>query len=144
MSMKRIARTNQGGSAVTFAIIGAVLVIALGAGIYYAYQRGDHARTDEPLIGSTSDKKAPASQPSTKSDNSSSNSSHSGTDQTNTGTVTPPTDTTPTTTPSTNGGAPAQIPQTGPSDTFYSAVVLSVLTFIGVLYVRSRTGVRSL
>lgn len=141
--MKRIARTNQGGSAITFAIIGTILVLVLGAGVYFAYQRGDQARTNEPLIGSL-DKKAPVSQPTTKSDTDSNGNSKSGSDQTNSGTVTPPSDTSPTTPPSTGGTHTSQIPQTGPSGTDYSAVVLSIVTFIGVLYVRSRAGVRSL
>jgi hypothetical protein len=133
--MKRIARTNQGGSAITFAIIGAILVLVLAAGIYFAYQRGANIRSAAPIIGSTNQETTPKPE---KSDDQSSDKT-----KTNSGDVNQ--SSTDQQTASTQPGeATGQIPQTGPMDGLYTLAVLAFLAFAAVRYVRSRTSLRSL
>ncbi|NCQ54173.1 hypothetical protein COV88_01650 [Candidatus Saccharibacteria bacterium CG11_big_fil_rev_8_21_14_0_20_41_19] len=47
--MSEIRRTNQGGSIVTFIIIGAILAVALVGAVYMLKQHGDQVRKDEAI-----------------------------------------------------------------------------------------------
>lgn len=131
--MKRIARTNQGGSVTSFIVVGVVLVVILAVGVYWAYQRGAQVQSNTPIIGSTNQKATP--QPQKSGDQTKSEPSFGTTGQTGQGQQSTSSDT---------GVAPGEIPQTGPSDTAYVLVVLAFLTFAATLYVRSRTSLRSL
>lgn len=140
--MKRITRTNQGGSVVTFAVVGAILVVLLAGGIYYAYQRGSQVRTGEPLIGSTEHKTAAPSMPKStdNSGKSSDKSDSTGQPQPQTSTTTPE--------PNTQSPPPSQasgkIPQTGPADTMYLLVSVAIVAFATARYLRSRASLRTL
>jgi hypothetical protein len=45
-------RTNQGGSIVTFIIVGLVLTLLLAGAAYYVNQRGEQARKDQAIANS--------------------------------------------------------------------------------------------
>lgn len=140
--MKRLMRTNQGGSVITFAIVGTILVLLLAGGVYYAYQRGEHARSGEPLIGSSDKKTTPA--PSKSSNNSdTSKQTAANTDENSATTQTQPTTSqqSPTNARSTT---PNEIPQTGPANTPSILATVLVLTLAIAYYVRSRATLRSL
>jgi len=147
--MKRRARTNQGGSVVTFAIIGTILVALLAGGVYYAYQRGSHVRSGEPLIGSTERKTATPEVPKSSDGNSSNTSDNTNNtsqtqSQTNTSTSEPSTSSQSPSTDSSSSQAPAKIPQTGPADTMYLLVSLAIVAFATARYLRSRASLRAL
>lgn len=147
--MKRITRTNQGGSVVTFAVVGAILVVLLAGGIYYAYQRGSQVRTGEPLIGSTEHKTAAPSTPKStdNSGKSSDKSDSTGQPQPQTSTTTPEPNTqspSPSSTGSSSSQASGKIPQTGPADTMYLLVSVAIVAFATARYLRSRASLRTL
>lgn len=130
--MKRVARTNQGGSAITFIIVGAILLVALAAGVYWAYQRGADVQSGAPMTGSTSEKATPAPEKSgeqTKDKTDSGTMNKSGQEQSTA------------TQPGVNTG---EIPQTGPSNAVYTLVIVLLVTFAATLYMRSRVNLHSL
>lgn len=54
--MSKIRRTNQGGSIVTFVIIGVVLAALLIGSVYYLKQRGDQVRKDQAIAAADQQK----------------------------------------------------------------------------------------
>lgn len=128
---------HQGGWVATFVIVGAVLVLALLGSVYYVKTRHDAAQNSDHSQSTTTDssdkktdkndKKAPAKQPVDKPASSD----------------TPPADqpsTKPDEATSDKDTQPAAhpLPQTGPADTLSSVIVLSLLAFTIVSFVRSR------
>ena len=47
--MNEIRRTNQGGSIVTFIIVGVILAFALVGSVYYLRQHGEQVRKDQAI-----------------------------------------------------------------------------------------------
>ena len=61
------SRTNQGGSVLTFVIVGVVLAAMVVGGVYLLRQRGEQARGSQPTVGQTDTNKQqgqPAAKPS--------------------------------------------------------------------------------
>ncbi|MDB5184124.1 MAG: hypothetical protein JWO07_805 [Candidatus Saccharibacteria bacterium] len=129
-------RTNQGGSVVSFVVVGVILVGLVAGGIYLLRQRNDNA--DKTPVATTS--KAPTTSPSKSAAPSSPAATPAPTKSTQpasqppasnqkaaAGTVTPPS------TPS----SPAVIPQTGPSDMIPSGIAFAALLGATVAFSQS-------
>lgn len=111
-------RTNQGGSVVTFLIVGGILVAVVVGGIYAVQRRSQETPSPSPVVSTS-----PSASPSP-----------AGTSVPN-----------PTTNPGSQSTQPpasvpqgSTIPSTGPSDDFISVVAFAVLSGLLVAYVRSR------
>lgn len=66
--MKQKRRFDQGGSIVTFLIVGIILVAGLVGAVYYVNQRGEQARTDSE-IASNDDQSSQGDNQQPESDN---------------------------------------------------------------------------
>lgn len=141
-------RTNQGGSLAGFIIIGVLLTLVLVGGLYglnrYNAQRtaDETARTESSEA--TDDETAPKEESSgdaAKTDpKSTDTSTQSRTDRSGAGNA-QQTPAQSSTQPNRSGSQPArsgQLPATGPGDTLLGLMVVTVLTFAGVHYARSR------
>ena len=72
--MSKIRRTNQGGSAIVFVIVGVILTIGLVGAVYFAVQRGELARKEQAIAAydkEQADKKAAEESNSSNQTNSS-------------------------------------------------------------------------
>lgn len=120
--MKTQTRTSQGGSVVSFLVIGVVLVVITLGAIYFAQQRGQHA--GQPTV---SPSPSPSAQPSS-SPSASPNPSVSPAPQSSSAAPTP-------------SSAPqtGHMPTTGPADDLLlSALPGAILVGVSIAYLRSR------
>lgn len=128
--------TNQGGSLAGFIIVGVLLALVLVGGLYglnryNAEKAGEEVATEEQAGTEKNETDAAGDRQRTSTDETPAPkpAATSGTPATDPG------DATPAATPPAN----AQLPATGPADTFYAVFVISLLAFVSVHYVRSRT-----
>lgn len=130
-------RTNQGGSVVSFVVVGLILAAVVAGGVYMVNQRNSQETTQAPNDGSTQapaddkEKSPETNQPGTASpevDGQKQNGSQAPT----TGYVTPPTTGVSGTT-SEKGG----LPTTGPADTLVQILALGILTGSIVAFIYS-------
>ena len=128
-------RTNQGGSLAGFIIIGVLLTLVLVGGLYglnrYNAQRAadETAQSEEPA---PEEESTETTQTETESSEAS---PQSRTEQDSAANEQQPRTPTPSPQPAATS---AQLPQTGPADALLGLVAVTVLTFAGVHYVRSR------
>ena len=116
-------RTNQGGSVISFVIVGVVLASVVAGGVYLVNQRNKQNTTKQPTTSqpSTTPQGAnnkPASQPTPTPANN-------------------PSSSTPTSGPQpqpTNG----HLPTSGPNDALFQLFALSILVGLATAYVRSQ------
>lgn len=135
--MTNQAQTKQGGSAITFLVVGILLVGVIAGGILFL-QRRNQVNPATPSV-SPSASVSPSSQPSTSVSVS----------PTTKPTSSPSASVSPTTKPSSSASPkPSQtnvipnesdLPSTGPADTLLHLVEIGVLTGVVVAYIRSRT-----
>lgn len=126
-------RTNQGGSVVSFLVVGVVFVVIIIGAVYALQHRKSSTPSSSP-IATTS--KAPS--PSTTTPNSSvapaptpsENSQNNGSENSSTN--------------STDGLSTTTMPQTGPSDMMPGAGVIAVLTGMIIAFVQSVRARRNL
>lgn len=142
-------RTNQGGSILTFVIIGAVLAAAVVGTVFLVRQQGERAQSETPVF------EAPAPAPGQPGPDSDNGANGNGTDGGNGSGATPNDNTTrddATSTPSLPGASDgasdaaddqspdsATLPQTGPADTIVSLLAVAALTLTVTAYLRSRS-----
>ena len=151
-----MVRTNQGGSILSFVIIGVVLTSLLVGGVYIVHQRAD-ARVavtqptpaDKTTTPATPGDNAPVATPGTNQTTteptspdatSSPTPTPTPSDQTPTPTTLPSgsTDTSSSTPPSSTSTPATALPHTGPAETLGSIIIMGVMTVAVVSYVRSR------
>lgn len=156
------SRTNQGGSILTFVIVGVVLAAMVVGGVYLLRQRGEQARTPQPVIGQADNKDKQQSQPSAQSNSdkdkkpeSSTNTSQtkpeekpasegtgSNTQVPTAGQATQPATSDTATKPNVATGSPIDhsgtLPQTGPFDTALQLLAAGTLTAFVIAYIRSK------
>lgn len=122
--MSEIRRTNQGGSIVTFIIVGVILAVVLVGGVSYLRQRGEQVRKDQAIAAADQEKAAKdAARQSQNANNSESKGSSTGTVDDNS---------------SGNSNSVKNLPVTGPEATIGALVAPFLLTFASVSYVSSR------
>jgi hypothetical protein len=121
-------RTGQGGSVLGFVIGSVILAALLIGGVYYIHQQNNTAPVPTPQQPPTQTP-SPQETPKPKQKDSGSNQSQPA----------------PTQMPS-NGGpiASHELPQTGPVESFATAVILALVSGVAVSYVRSRRRTASL
>jgi LPXTG-motif cell wall-anchored protein len=128
---------RQGGWVATFVIVGALLVLGLVGSVYFVKARHDAANqpTDQSHSSNSpaksdkpaSDKPASDQKPTVKTPDTTDSEPGS---QTGSNTAQPPT--------ASDGDVQHPLPQTGPEETLGSLVVLGLVAFLTVSYVRSR------
>lgn len=134
-------RTNQGGSIVTFIIIGAVLLVGLGAGIYYLANRSsDTPPAEEPGISapqSNGEQSEPAGDIKTDETPAADESPTADEGQVAKDSTTeqPAEEQTPD--ELATAGHPAEMPQTGAGSNFAAFLGAALLSFATFAYVRS-------
>jgi len=117
----RQTRTNEGGSVISFIVVGVVLAAIVVGGIYVVQKRGENAPAASPVATSpspspaASDSTPPAVAPGTQPSPSPSKSSSAS--------------------PLPSTGVP--LPHTGPSDDIVGAVGFAVLLGVVIAYLRS-------
>ncbi|MEP6710293.1 MAG: LPXTG cell wall anchor domain-containing protein [Candidatus Saccharibacteria bacterium] len=127
-------RANQKGSIISFVIVGALLGLA-AVGLFYwlGHQSPDTPQVKEPEVtvpAPAEPKKSDSSQPApTKKDSTSNKSTASPQPAANPGSQATPN---------------ADLPHTGPTETFTALLVIGFLTATSVAYVRSRRHLASL
>lgn len=128
--MNNYARTNQGGSVVTFLVVGAVLAAVTLGGVYFVQQRGS---SDTPVATSPSPSVSPSASPEqTASPSASPRPSTSSSPQLSASPV-------PTSHPTTGTAPAGDLPQTGPADDLLAAIIpAALLVGASVSYVQSR------
>lgn len=118
-------RTNQGGSVAPFVVVGIVLLVLFGGGIYLLRQ---HADSNPPVPVGVSPSTEPVEEPSaTPAPSSPSLRSPQ-----------PSTSPSPSPEASEVSSGESDLPRTGPAETASSGIALAVLTAAVVSYVRSR------
>jgi len=128
---------GQARANILFAVIAVVLLVAAGAGIYFAKQRSSslsESSTKKPEVAVTTPKTPE------KKANPSNTPSDSGTNSQKK-TPTPPASTPKEQTPSTPASTPSDtntLPSTGPNDTLVTVIALTLVTFSGAAYLQSR------
>lgn len=126
-------RTSQGGSVVSFVVVGIVLVALVIGGIYLLQHRSgspEVVKTNAPTA-STSSSSAPA--PSNSKTPAPSKSAQPATPA-------PSSSPAPTSTPvPTSAPAPENMPATGPSDMLPGGIMAAILLGLAVAYAQSRT-----
>ena len=125
------ARTNQGGSVVSFVVVGVVLVALVIGGVYMLQHRGGG---DTPDVAKTN---SPAPAPSASSSSSPVPSTSKSPAPLKSAQPTPPSSS-PKSTPST-APVPENMPATGPSDLLPSGIMIAVLLGMAVSYAQSRS-----
>ncbi|MEO5950456.1 MAG: hypothetical protein ABIQ04_03320 [Candidatus Saccharimonadales bacterium] len=128
--MSQQVRTNQGGSVLSFMIIAAALLFVILGGIYIVRREG----TKTQSIGDSAQTSDGTTSPAA-TDN-------KGTDSSPSKTPTSP-DTTSNRTSESSQGA-VVLPQTGPTETTVSALMLSILVGLVVAYSHSKRSLSSL
>ena len=122
------ARTNQGGSVVSFVVIGVVLVALVIGGIYMLQHRGG---TDTPEVAKTN---SPVPAPSASSSSAPAPSSSKSPAPSKSVQPTPSSSPAPST-----GPVPENMPATGPSDILSGGVMAAILLGVVVSYTQSRS-----
>ncbi len=126
-------RTKEGGSVVSFAVIGIVLIAVVVGGIYIVQKRGENTKVAGPVSSS------PAASPSGKPSTGVPTPPPPSTKPPGVTTTPPPVSTTPHVTSSPN----QSIPQTGPEDYMPGGAVFAVLVGMTVAYVNSKRQLRA-
>ena len=123
------ARTNQGGSVVSFVVVGIVLVALVIGGVYMLQHRGG----DTPEVAKTN---SPAPAPSASSSNSPVPSTSKSPAPSKSAQPTP--SSSPKPVPSA-APAPENMPATGPSDILPGGIAAAILLGVTVSYAQSRS-----
>ncbi len=118
--MTNLTRTNQGGSVVSFLVVGIILVGLVIGGIYAVQKRGGNAPTT-PVV-TTSPAASTSATPSPAPSKTASPSAQPSQ---------PPA-------PTQGGAKTSPLPATGPSDNLPAAVAFAILLGIVISYVQSR------
>lgn len=122
--MGEIRRTDQGGSIVTFIIVGVILAFVLVGGVSYLRQRGEQVRKDQAIATADQEKAAKdAARASQNTDNSGANSSSTEKVTDNS---------------SGNSNSTQNLPVTGSELSINGLVASFLLTFATVNYLSSR------
>lgn len=142
-----MVRTNEGGSVLSFAVVGVILAVLLVGGVAAVRQHFTNGQKTAPTSQKVTptDKKDTTPTPATSgSSQTPTNEGQSAPDNT-TGTPAPSaaqpdttpvtTNTAPSVTQTTSGG---ELPHTGPMETLTTVVALSLVTGSAVAYIRSR------
>ena len=157
--MRTNARTNQGGSIASFIVIGLLLLAGLGGGIYYLAQRGgdtseqpvaqtpasenDSANEDSDMFNIDNPEESDDARPSEErsdapaedeSDDSTAPSAPASPSAPQTPPWRPPAQSPASGEPATNQA----LPQSGPTEFILGATALAALTFVVIVYRRSR------
>lgn len=119
-----MVRTNQGGSVLSFVLVGIVAIALLVGGVYIIRQQS--AQPTEMPTPATTDKPQQTKKPAS-SDNQASNKQDTASK--------PPQQAAP---PPANSVPADKLPQTGPGETFGSMVVIGLVCAVVVTYLRSR------
>lgn len=125
-----MVRTNEGGSVLSFAVVGVILAILMVGGVVAVRQQSISSRKPAPTsqkVAQTDKNKTPA--PTTPSSNDTSK--NQGQTSPNGSTSTPPPATT-------TAPAGKELPHTGPVETITTLVALGLLTGSLVAYLQSR------
>jgi cytoskeletal protein RodZ len=125
--MSTTRRTNQGGSIVTFIIVGVILAVGLIGGVYYLKQHGDQVRKEQAIAIANQQKKD--NEEAAKSENTKKSST---TSSSSSATANTPSETTTSTNTSQN------LPTTGPELAIGEVVGIYLLTASIVGYASSR------
>ena len=135
----KVRTRNQGGSLVSYAVVGVILAVLLIGGLYFVQRYNDTVQKSNEVAKETEkndDKKASDSSADSSNTESSDTANQSNSATTN---DTDDEDTTFTETDETaESEASSSLPATGPESTVSQLLGLSALTFAGVAYVRSR------
>lgn len=152
--MRTNVRTNQGGSIVSFIVIGVLLLAGLGGGIYYLAQRSgdtseqpvaqtpesenDSANEDSDMFNIDSPEESDDARPSEeRSDAPAEDESDDSTAPA--APASPSAPQTPDQSPASGEPATNQaLPQSGPTEFILGAAALAALTFVVIVYRRSR------
>lgn len=126
--MINYARTNQGGSVVTFLVVGAVLVAVTLGGVYFVQQRGSAPVATPPSP-------SPSSSPSVSQSTAPSASPRPSTSASPRPSASPA----PTSHPTTGTAPTTHLPETGPADDLVLAIIpTALLVGAAVSYIQSR------
>lgn len=169
--MRTRARANQGGSIVSFIIVGTLLLAGLGGGVYYLSQRSDSSQLESQVAENDNEQEDVAKAPEEKNEEAETkDSSDKSDDKDRSGVLNTgggsgddkkpeedkpaPRDesaprepatrergesTPPERIAGTGGqGSAQELPQTGPAETLISLVALGAITFVLVVFRRSR------
>ena len=134
--------TNQGGSLAGFLIIGALLTLVLVGGLYGLNRYNSEKSNEE--VAANDEKKAESDDKKAtetfKTDDAGRRVTGSGDTSNRTSTTPTPAQTTPsaTTEQTQSSQATSQLPQTGPADSAFMLIVVTLVTFAGVHYAQSR------
>jgi len=131
--MSKIRRTNQGGSIVTFIIVGFILAVGLIGTVYLLKQHGDQVRKEQAIAVSEQQK---ASEKTTKEATKSENTNKSGTAGSSKGT------TTSTSPEAATTGNSENLPTTGPESVIGEIVGIFLLTLAVTNYASSRRNLK--
>ena len=141
-----MGRTKQGGSVLSFIIIGVLLLGALAGGVYL--YRHAWAPSNQPQTASKptspSQASAPAQNNGANNSNGSSQSSNQSTSPNNSSNSSPNSSSSQ---PAPSSAAPqssSRLPTTGPADTLATMLALGVVTAAATAYLQSRRALRSL
>lgn len=130
-----MARSNQGGSILSFLVIGGILVAALIGGAYFVQQRATRSTADKtPAATQTADKKAAPAEDkkvTVEPKKEEAKKEASKTDTT-------PKKETPKAVPQTATSPATELPKTGPTELISSILGAGLLSGMIVAYVRSR------
>ena len=139
-----MGRTKQGGSVLSFIIVGVVLLAALAGGVYW-YRHAFVPHTSPEVA--TNPASPSESSDSTKNNNSSQSSDQlksRSSDSSNTSTNSAPSQPAPAQPTAPTPQSSSQLPKTGPADTIGAMLILGVLTAATAAYSQSRRALRSL
>jgi cytoskeletal protein RodZ len=132
--MSILRRTNQGGSVVSFIIVGVILAAGLIGAVYFLKQHSDQMRKDQAIAISDQQKKAneeaAKSESSNKSSTTSSNKSTTGSSN-----AAP-------SAPSETASTSQNLPTTGPELVIGEAIGIYLLTVAIASYVSSRRNLK--
>jgi LPXTG-motif cell wall-anchored protein len=123
-----MVRTNEGGSVLSFVVVGVVILLMLVGGIFAVRQLTSQPAplTQEPAKTTPEQAKPQEQKPQESTKPSSSEKEQAATPQTQTPAASNP-----------------ELPKTGPTETVGFTLVLALITLAGVSYFRSRQALRS-
>lgn len=134
-----MVRTNEGGSVLSFAVVGVILAILMLGAVVAVRQQSINSQKPAPQkIAKTDDKKSPATTPAPSGD---STAPAPETTAPSSGSTTTPSAPAPQTQPSTGGAVVApnkELPHTGPAETAMTVLAAGLLTASSVAYLQSR------
>lgn len=135
-------RTNQGGSVISFVVVGMILVVVVIGGLTLLQSRSDKTAQVNPSASSSPSPSAGTSGSSQSPQTSSSNSPLPSTSQSPATSPKPTTSPKASTSPSTGntgkGSSDTTIPQTGPTDILLPGFAAAILSGIIIAYIQSR------